>query len=151
MEQPPESYQFKLTEAQSELIPVSWVGRDSFPLTDLPAEPETFHKWGEFMAPFASAAISLHEVYVDTRIDGWYLLWIGNVVEEWEYKVVAWTPRVNGDSVVKAGYRMFTKVARTIDQFFTDENAVETDTDYSTQMYSSARCQQVFSALRNRG
>jgi hypothetical protein len=151
MEQATESYQFKLTEAQSELVPVSWVGRDSFPLTDLPAEPEFFQKWGEFMVPVDSTATSLNEVYVDTRIDGWYLLWIGNVVEDLEYKVVAWTPKVNGDSVVKAGYRMFTKVAKTIDQFFTDDNAVEKESNYRTQIYSSARCQQVFSALRNQG
>jgi hypothetical protein len=151
LEQAPETYQFKLNEAQSELIPVSWVGRDAFPLTDLPAEPEYFHKWGEFMAPFSSAIISLHEVYIDTRIEGWYLLWIGNMVEDWEYKVVAWTPRVNGDSIVKAGYRMFTKVAKTIDDFLSVENAVETDTDYSAQMFSSERCREVFSALRNQG
>jgi hypothetical protein len=150
MEQPPENYQFKLNEAQSDLIPVSWVGRDAFPLTDLPVEPESFYKWGEFMAPFSSAAISLHEVYIDTRIEGWYLLWIGNMVEEWEYKVVAWTPKVNGDSIVKAGYRMFAKVAKTVDEFLFVGNAVETGTGHSSLMYSSERCQEVFSALRKR-
>ena len=102
------------------------------------------------MAPFSSAAISLHEVYIDTRIEGWYLLWIGNMVEEWEYKVVAWTPKVNGDSIVKAGYRMFAKVAKTVDEFLFVGNAVETGTGHSSLMYSSERCQEVFSALRKR-
>jgi len=139
-----------LHEAQSSLIPVSWVGRDAFPLSDLPAEPEEFYHWGEFMAPFDSAAIGLHKVFVDTRIEGWYLLWIGNLVEEWDYKVVAWTPKVNGDSIVKAGYRLFSKVAESIDEFFLDDVFNEVDAEYQKPLFSSERCQEVFSFLKNR-
>lgn len=137
-------------ESASSFVPVSWVGRDSFPLTDLPAEPEHFFEWGEFMAPFSAATIALHKVYVDTRIDGWYLLWIGNMVEDWEYKVVAWTPRVGGDSIVKAGFRMFSTVAQTIETFFQDDLTTEVENDFTNHLFSSDRCQEVFTALRSR-
>lgn len=139
-----------LQEAQSSMIPVSWVGRDAFPLADLPAEPEEFYQWGEFMAPFDTAAIGVHRVFVDTRIDGWYLMWIGNLVENWEYKVVAWTPKVNGDSIINAGYRMFSKVAGAIDRFLSDDIVSEIEADDHNHLFSSERCQEVFSILRKR-
>lgn len=142
--------EYSMPESRSELVPVSWVGRDAFPLTDLPAEPEHFFEWGEFMAPFASASVSLHKVYVDSRIEGWYLMWIGNAVEEWEFKVVAWTPRVTGDSIVKAGYRMFSTVAKTVEEFFQEDLATETELDYTQHLLSSERCNEVFSAIRTK-
>ena len=150
MEEATHTSEYQMPESKSELVPVSWVGRDAFPLTDLSAEPEEFFEWGEFMAPFSSASISLHKVYVDTRIEGWYLMWIGNAVEEWEFKVVAWTPKVNGDSIVKAGYRMFSTVARTIEEFFQDDLATETELDYTQHLFSSERCQEVFSGMRSK-
>lgn len=142
--------EYTISDVRSSLVPVSWVGRDAFPLTDLPAEPEEFFEWGDFMAPFSAATISLHKVYVDTRIDGWYLMWIGNMVEEWEYKVVAWTPKVGGDSIVQAGFRMFSTVAQSLETIFENDLAIETESDFSGNLFASERCQEVFTALRSR-
>lgn len=142
--------EYVISEVRSSFVPVSWVGRDSFPLSDLPAEPEEFFEWGEFTAPYSAATVSLHKVYVDTRIDGWYLMWVGNLVEDWEYKVVAWTPKVGGDSIVRAGFRMFSTVAQSIESFFESELATETDGDFAENLFSSERCQEVFAALRSR-
>lgn len=148
MDQAAKTSEYQMPESRSELIPVSWVGRDAFPLTDLPAEPESFFEWGEFKAPFASTSIDLHKVYVDDRIDGWYLMWVGKLVEDWEFQVVAWTPKVMGDSIIKAGYRMFSTVAKTINQFFSDDLNTEFDNDFSSHLFSSERCREVFDALK---
>ena len=140
--------EYTMSASSSALVPVSWVGRDAFPLSDLPAEPDEFFEWGEFMAPFSAATISLHKVFVDSRIDGWYLMWIGNVAEDWEYKVVAWTPKVGGDSIVNAGFRMFSTVAKSLESFFKNDLTTEAEDDFSENLFSSERCQEVFAALR---
>jgi len=65
---------------------------------------------------------------VDTRIDGWYLLWILSRLDtddfgpsDWIPEIISWTPERKGDSARKAGYRMFWAAALAIDYVEKDE------------------------------
>jgi hypothetical protein len=72
---------------------------------------------GEFYHPFlmigmpsVGGTVKLH---VDTRFDGYYVLWSGTKMESWAFgsaprywDVVTWTPKVPGDSISKAAKRL---------------------------------------------
>ena len=95
--------------------PVYHIAKNAIPL-QLPAfNVRKVHRWGDMVHPRIvlcsdeiSGSITL---YIDTRVTGLYLLWAANRVpylfEGTGYEVIAWTPKTQGDSVVKAGFRLF--------------------------------------------
>jgi hypothetical protein len=95
--------------------PVYHVAKNK-PLAQLPDfDVQKVHRWGDMIHPrviLSSDEISGSIVlYVDTRVTGVYLLWTATRVpflaEGPAYEVIAWTPKTKGDSVVKAGFRLF--------------------------------------------
>jgi|GEM_PF-3350154 len=65
---------------------------------------------------------------VDTRFEGWYLLWAGVKMNEWAigpsercWGIVCWTPKVKGDNIEKAGRRLMKNMMLNIDGVGKDE------------------------------
>lgn len=74
------------------------------------------HRWGYLDHP-AIVACSYEiggdlRFYLDTRIAGFYLLWTATRVDDQfefpgvSYDLVAWTPRIKGDAIQRAGFRL---------------------------------------------
>lgn len=99
-----------------------------------------------------------NKVYVDTRTDGWYLLWILSRLDsddfgpsDWYPSIVSWTPKNKGDSLRKAGYRLFWAAALgmdyvNIDSFYNDE--YDKTGLWKDEWVCSPLCLQVFASIR---
>jgi hypothetical protein len=75
------------------------------------------HRWGWYVQPcliLASEDIPGEiTLYVDTRVEDHYALWTATRVDPvWgfgsgaSYDLVAWTPKIKGDSIKRAGFRL---------------------------------------------
>lgn len=142
--------------------PVYYSGNNEFNMYDISFRRDKTYKWGQFYHPymmFGSPPIGgINKLYVDTRIDGWYLLWILSrldpedfVPADWFPSIVSWTPRQMGDSVRLAGYRLFWAAALAMDDvksgdYYNDDN-------YENGLWKddwvpSPLCFQVFASIR---
>ena len=99
-------------------IPVYHSSRNQFPAGR--REPDTHprvHNFGYFYDPgFVPGMPSVggaHGLFVGTHWKGWYTLWLHTKLDSWAFgptpmqrSLVAWTPKVAGDNVIKAGFRL---------------------------------------------
>jgi hypothetical protein len=80
---------------------------------------EFYHPYLMFGMPHVGGSVKLH---IDTRFEGYYVLWAGTKLDEWAcgpskrfWDVVTWTPRVPGDTIRKASYRLTKALFMAID------------------------------------
>ncbi|MCE2790111.1 MAG: hypothetical protein LW630_09395 [Saprospiraceae bacterium] len=96
------------------------------------------HKWGSYYHPdMLSGMCSVGadcKIYVDSSDEKYYYLHIYSRLDEYIFEdpsfvgsAVAWTPRVKGDSIVRAGFRMFYAAARVIDRLRDNQEFEESD------------------------
>ena len=71
---------------------------------------EIYHPYLMFGMPNIGGTIKLH---IDTRFEGYYVLWAGAKLDEWAsgpserfWDVVTWTPKMPKDSIKRASYRL---------------------------------------------
>ena len=109
-----ESSPYKIIEN----MPVYFSGHNILSFEAPQFNTSEIHKWGEFYNPCMMIGMpdigGRNKIYVDTRIDGWYLLWVYSKLDEWAIgptcwipDIIAWTPRFPNDSILKAGFRLF--------------------------------------------
>ena len=114
------------------------------------------HQWGQYyhpdmvvgMPPFGGK----NKVYIDTRIAGWYLLWISTKLDEWavgqnswEASLIAWTPKVKKDTIDKAGYRMFWASSLAMDDNYCFDSE---DVEWLDNWGCSIKTAQIFASIR---
>lgn len=118
------------------------------------------HKWGEFYHPYLMIGMpdlgGQNKVYIDTRIEGMYLLWVSTKLDEWlvgpsswQPDQFLWTPKMKNDSVVRAGYRLFRTFILNMEdvadgQFY----CPEFDENWPQEWPCSERCFQVLASIR---
>lgn len=108
-------------------IPVYHTATNTLPINLPEWNRSALYFWGSFHYPdlFFGMPESIGgniKLYIDTRITGWYLLWMTTHLDEWAMgktneveELIAWTPRCNKDSIIKAGYRLCTTAAYIMD------------------------------------
>jgi hypothetical protein len=143
--------------------PVYFSGVNSYNLPQLKFEIKRVKKWGHFYNPFQMMGSPMvgsdNKVYVDTRIKGWYVLWVLSKLEEWALgpmdwhaSIVAWSPKSKNDSKEKAGYRMFWATAMHMENVKTDEfynnDYFDDGGEWIKEWECSSRCFNVFSSIR---
>ena len=141
---------------------VYYSGYNIFDLQEPEFKPGKIKKWGEFYHPYLMFGMpdrgGWNKIYIDTRIDGYYLLWVASKLDDWASgpdawvaSVIAWTPKAKNDSVNKAGTRMFWAIGLAMDDVAPGE--------YNSDFYGEAgewvnewlcsiKCKQVFAAIR---
>ena len=149
--------------------PVFLRGHNAFNLT-LNFNIRKVYKWGQYYDPYLMDGMppigGTIKLYVDTSVDGWYILWTATKLDTWifdetsmptEYTVMSWTPRENGDSFESAGYRMFSAIVLSLDcvegdswycDWYEDED-YRNYTEYSARGGSSERPETVFASIRD--
>ena len=137
-------------------VPIFYSGVNNIEFEHPEFKASKTYKWGEYyhpdmvigMPPFGGE----NKVYVDTRITGWYLLWVSTHLDEWaigpndwEACLLAWTPKVKNDTIEKAGYRMFwgLSLAMNNDNCFDSE-----DEEWLKSWVCSIKCSHVFTSIR---
>lgn len=142
--------------------PVYHSENNTYDLPILSFQRNKTYKWGEFYHPelmIGSPPIGgWNRLYIDTRIKGWYILWIASKLNEddigpsdWSYDIVSWTPKQDGDSITKAGYRLFWAASLAMD--YVDKDSFNS-TDYENEDIwtrawdCSPSCFIVFASLR---
>jgi hypothetical protein len=97
--------------------PVYHTARNSLH-TQIPLwESNRVHHWGYIDHPnllgMCYPIPATATFYIDTRVPGYYLLWTRTVSDDEDaigmhpsHDVIAWTPRVKGDTIESAGYRL---------------------------------------------
>jgi hypothetical protein len=80
-------------------------------------ESNRVHKWGFIYHPNLLGSCfpipATATFYIDTRVPGYYILWTRTASDDENalgmypsHDVIAWTPRVKGDNIESAGYRL---------------------------------------------
>ncbi len=80
-------------------------------------ESNRVHKWGFILHPNLLGSCfpipATANFYIDPRVPGYYILWTRTVSDDENaegmgpsHDVIAWTPRVKGDTIESAGYRL---------------------------------------------
>jgi hypothetical protein len=117
-------------------------------------------KFGEFEHPFLMIGMpdspGVIKVYVDFRFDDIYVLLVSAQLDEWSngpsfpaWSVAAWTPKLKGDSKMKAGARMFHAMILAMDGVSTDEWTTEDfDATWESEWSPSERCAEVMRKVR---
>ncbi len=120
-------------------------------------------QWGKFHHPYMMIGMpdvgGDNKVYVDSSVPGKYLLWIYSKLDEWGngpgYRaegLIAWTPRMKGDSVKSAGYRLFWAAAMAMDGLGTEgfySHEADEEGNWVDSWDCSESCFQVLAAVRN--
>jgi hypothetical protein len=96
------------------------------------------------------------KVYVDFRFDDIYVLLVSAQLDEWSngpsfpaWSVAAWTPKLKGDSKLKAGARMFHAMILAMDGVSADEWTTEDfDATWESEWSPSERCLEVMRKVR---
>ena len=142
--------------------PVYYSGHNEYDLAEITFIRSKTSTWGEFYHPylmFGSPPIGgMNKVYVDTRISGWYLLWVVSRLDPWDVgpndwlpSIVTWTPRGKNDSVKLAGYRLFWAAALGMDCVESDDfynTDYDKDGKWKDEWACSSTCFQVFASIR---
>jgi hypothetical protein len=143
-------------------VPVFYVGANEFDLP-LPENPKgRLHKWGEYYHPYMLVGMpdvgGWNKIYVAGSVEGWYLMFVKTKLDEWAVgpsdwaiDMIAWTPKVKNDSLIKAGYRMFWASALALDNVPTDEyysDDYDEDGTWLDTWECSTKCKEVFAAIR---
>ena len=143
-------------------VPVFYSGNNAFEFEEPLFFTQETHKWGEYYHPYLMNGMpsvgGWNKVYVDTRIEGWYLLWVVSKLDEWavgpsdwEASILAWTPKIKNDSINKAGYRMFWASGLALDDVPLDEycnDDYDEDGKWLDEWNCSIKCKQVFASIR---
>jgi hypothetical protein len=98
--------------------PVYHIQNNEFPLEFNQVDPKTYVKFGHFEHPYLMMGMpdcpGKIKVYVDFRFPDWYVLLLNAQLDVWcsgpsypAWALAAWTPKVPGDSKMKAGARLF--------------------------------------------
>ena len=137
--------------------PVFYSGANKFDL-DFDFNKKRLHKWGTFYHPYILFPDNggSNTVYVETSVDGWYLMLIRSKLDEWNFgpgcqaiDIVAWTPKSKGDSIREAGFRMFYGVVLAMDDVPIGEDYSEIFEPGDWDDWSaSTSCFQVFASIR---
>ena len=125
-------------------------------------EKRKFHKWGEFYHPYMMPGMpdvgGINKIYVDTSIKGWYLLIIYSKLDKMSVgpsyfagSIIAWTPKQKGDTITKAGYRMFWATAMSMDfvkegEFYSE--GYDDDGNWPDEWHCSSTCFHVLAGIR---
>jgi len=142
--------------------PVYHSSSNEFDLADMEFKRDKTHIWGKFYHPFLMMGMpdvgGRNKLYVDTRINGWYILWVSTKLDEddfgpsdWMTSIVAWTPKQKNDSITKAGYRLFWASSLALDyvekdQLYNDD--YDKDGVWKDLWSCSPSCFQVFASIR---
>jgi hypothetical protein len=129
---------------------------------EIPSSRPNLFKWGSFIHPYMMMGMpdtnGLVKLYVSFYQEN-YLLWIYcKLDEEMNGKsdfvsgLIAWTPKVKGDSLQLAGFRLFYALLCQMDFIKDNEDfatSFTTPQDWTEEWEATANCNMVFSALRN--
>ena len=123
-------------------------------------DSKTMQKFGEFNHPglmFGMPNVSgIIKVYVDFRFDDIYVLLVSGKLDEWDngpsypaWGVAAWTPKVKGDTKMKAGARMFHALILAMDYVEAEEwTTRDYEEDWENEWLPSQRCAEVMRRVR---
>lgn len=111
---PLESKVFRMIDQK----PVYHISNSDFDLEDFNEEGTKPRLFGKFYHPFLIMGMpdigGDVKVYVDTRFEGYYVMMAAVKLDSWSNgkshnatDVVCWTPRYPGDTIAKAGERLF--------------------------------------------
>lgn len=118
------------------------------------------HKWGEFYHPYLLIGMpdlgGDNKVYIDTRVEGLYLLWVSTRLDQglvgpasWIPDLFLWTPKIKNDSVIRAGYRLFRAFLLNMEEVPHGQNdCPDFPDDWPQDWTCSDRCFQVMAAIR---
>jgi hypothetical protein len=129
---------------------------------EIPSSRPNLFKWGSFIHPYMMMGMpdtsGLVKLYVSFYREN-YLLWIYcKLDEEMNGKsdfvsgLIAWTPKMKGDSLQLAGFRLFYALLCQMDFIKDNEEfstSFTTPQDWTEEWEASSNCNMVFSALRN--
>lgn len=143
-------------------VPVYYSGHNIFELEYDFENKIKLTKWGQFYHPYMMIGMpdagGKNKLYVDTSVNGWYILLVFSKLDEsdigpsnWVWSVVSWTPKQKGDSIVKAGYRMFWAIFLAMDyvpgnEFYSD--GYDEEGNWFNEWECSERCFQVIASIR---
>jgi hypothetical protein len=128
-----------------------------------PFNKEELFKFGEFYEPAIMIGMPSHggdvELWIDPRYHNYWVMWTAIKLDDGitgdsmpqVYDVICWTPRLENETILEAGFRMFTAWALKMD--YVDENSFYCDlyleSDYRTEINASTNCEVVFAAIRD--
>jgi hypothetical protein len=160
---PQPSHELNRAFRQINGVPVFHCG---FNMPDFEIDSDARNKrrpWGNFHHPYMMIGMPEvggdNKVYVDSSVPGKYLLWIYSKLDEWgngpgywAEGLIAWTPRIKGDTLIGAGYRLFWAAVMAMDgvveEGFYSHDADE-EGNWVDSWTCSDRCFQVLAAVRN--
>ena len=142
-------------------IPVFHSTINIFPI-EISSDSSKLKRWGSFYHPFMMMGMpdvgGYIKLYVSFEND-YYILWIHCKLDEFMNGksdfvkgLVAWTPKVKGDSLTLAGFRLFYAMLCQMDFIKSDEDHAThyaNPENWLEEWEASANCNVVFSALRN--
>lgn len=108
------------------------ISKNSFNLKDTFKGGRFPKKFGSFYHPFLLMGMpdmgGMVKLYVDTRFEGWYVLFASVKLDTWQngpsetaLDYVCWTPRKKGDTISKAGQRLIRSLIHEMDGLEEDE------------------------------
>lgn len=90
--------------------------------------------------------------YIDTRVPGYYLLWTRTVSDDENaigihpsHDVIAWTPRVKGETIERAGYRLVH--AFLLEILMVKAGEWQCDPDFAGGIWASTRVEWIIGAI----
>lgn len=121
---------------------------------------KTMQKFGEFYHPYLMMGMpdspGTIKVYVDFRYDDRYVLLVSAQLDQWcsgpsfpAWSIVTWTPKVKGDSKMRAGNRLFKGMILSMDGVKEDQWTTNNfESDWESDWSPSERCLEVMRAVR---
>jgi len=117
---------------------------------------EFFHPSLMIGMPCIGGSVKLH---IDTRFEGYYVLWSGTKLDSWAvgpsmrfWDVVTWTPKVSGDNIQKAAYRLAKAMFLQMD--FVSPGEWTTDMyqneDWESEWYGTGYLMDILREIRNK-
>jgi hypothetical protein len=119
-------------------------------------ESNRVHKWGYIDHPNLLGTCypipATATFYVDTRVSGYYILWTRTTSDDENedgmhpsYDVIAWTPRVRGDTIERAGYRLVH--AYMLQILMVDDGKWQCDPDLAGGIWCSMEIEWIIGAI----
>lgn len=147
---------YRMIEGQ----PVYHIQHNNFPLEFNHVDAKKHVKFGSFEHPYLMMGMpdcpGKIKVYVDFRYPDWYVLLLNAQLDIWcngpsypAWAMAAWTPKVQGDSKMKAGARLFHALVLGMDnvpenEWTTNDHALQWERDWSP----TERCATIMHQVR---
>jgi hypothetical protein len=144
-------------------VPVFHIRCNEFDREIESMDSRTMAKFGEFKHPALMVGMpsvsGIIKVYVDFRFDDIYVLLVSGKLNELDmgpsypaWEVATWTPKMKGDTKMKAGARMFHALILAMDYVGAEEWTVSYyGEDWENEWLPSERCAEVMRKVRGFG